>query len=219
MSLRKHFDKELLHLHQDVLKMGMLVEKAIRLALDALANADDALANQVIRDDMHIDKMEIDIEDSCIHLIAREQPIAGDLRTVITTLKIVSHLERMGDHGVHLAKCALRNIECKQTIPLKSVLEMGQILLNMIPGILTAFMNKDKESVTQIAKEDEKIDNMHAQFIKTLLALMKENPGCVEQATNMLFISRFMERLGDHAVDICEWVVYNITCEHPDLKS
>ena len=218
MAEKKHFDKELLNLHQEIMKMGILVEQSIRKAMDALLNRDTGLAETIIKEDDEIDRMETAIEDRCIRLIAREQPFASDLRTLITTLKIVSHIERMGDHGVHLAKGVIRLGKEELIKPLIDIPRMGELIISMLPRVLAAFMNKDKELALAIAREDDQIDKLHTQVIRELLTYMMENPQNIRQATNLLFISRFLERLGDHVVDICEWVVYNTTGEHPDLN-
>jgi phosphate transport system protein len=217
MSIRCHFDKEMLFLHQEVLKMGVLVEQAIRKSLDALANKDVNKAQQVIDDDKIIDRFEKNIEDQCIQLIAREQPIATDLRTVITTLRIVSHLERIGDYGVHLAKSVLVIAKTSGEIPLKGIPAMAEMALRLIPAALTAFVNKDTEAAVCLAREDDKIDAMYKEKLRELLGFMKDNPSSIEQSVNLLFMNRFIERFADHVVDICEWVVYNVTGEHPDL--
>lgn len=218
MTPRQHFSESLKLLNQELLKMGTLVEEAIRKAVTCLIDQDLDLAKKVIEEDEAVNQMEIDIEDRCTILIATEQPVAGDLRHIITALKIVTQLERMGDHAVHIAKAAIRLSEEIYMKPLIDIPRMSEIVIKMIHDVLTAFINSDAELATEVAKKDASIDKLHHQVMTEIWSYIKADPSYVKQSTNFLFISRFLERLGDHVTNISEWIVYNNTGKHVELN-
>lgn len=218
MSPRTHFNKALEDLNRRILEMGTLVEEAIRKAIQCLIKQDTELANIIIAEDEIINKKEIDIEDRCTMLIAKEQPVAGDLRHIITILKIVTQLERMGDHAVHIAKASIRLSEEVYMKPLIDIPHMAEIGVEMVRDVLSAFINGDIVLAEKIAKRDDEIDFLHDQVLREVLTYMMENPKYIYQSLNFIFISRYLERLGDHVTNICEWVVYDITGNHAELN-
>ncbi|MBT3276128.1 MAG: phosphate signaling complex protein PhoU [Spirochaetales bacterium] len=218
MPIRQRFLESLNTINQDVLKMGTLVEEAIRKSMQALKDQDAELANAVIDADKEINELELSIQDKCIILIATEQPVAGDLRGLITIIKIVTQLERMGDHAIHVAKGALRFSDEPYMKKLVDLPRMADIAIKMIHEVLTAFMNNDQEMAVSVAAMDDEIDELHNQVTRECLTYMMQDPKHIEQATSFLFISRFLERLGDHATNICEWICYNITGKHRELN-
>jgi phosphate transport system protein len=205
-------------IHQEVLKMGTLVEEAIRKSIQALKNRDSALANKVVEDDTAINDIELSIQDKCIILIATEQPVARDLRGLITILKITSQLERMGDHAVHIAKNALKLAGQTYMKQLIDIPRMGECAIHMLHEVLTAFMNNDQQKAIEVAGMDDEIDDLNDQVMRECLTYMMQDPAYIPQATAFLFVSRFLERLGDHVTNISEWICYNITAEHKELN-
>ena len=162
--------------------------------------------------------MEIDIEDECILLIAKEQPVASDLRKIVTSLKIVTQLERIGDHAVHVAKSVKRLIDEKSTAPLLHVPQMAELCMDLLRQALNAFINNDAEKAKEIGMRDAEVDKLHSKFINEEYNQMIENPKLIKQSITMLFLSRFIERFGDHVTNICEWVVYSAAGEHVSLN-
>lgn len=218
MSTRRSFEEQLDLLNQEILRMGVLVEEALRKAIDSLVGKDLELAQRVVEEDKAINRMQQQIEDQCIALIAREQPVASDLRRLITGLKIVTQLERIGDHALHVAKGTLRlagQTYMKKLVDIPRIAEIG---IGMTRDALTAFLNHDAELAREVAGRDQAVDDLHDQVIRELFTYMMENTKYISQAITFLFISRFLERVADHVTNICEWVVYSVTGEHVELN-
>lgn len=217
-QLRQHYSEEMKALDREILKMGAFVEEAIRKAMQAMVDQDSALAEKVILDDEIINDLEQSIQDKLTLLIAKEQPVAGDLRHVITSLKVVAQLERMGDHAVHIAKSAQRlsgETYMKELIDLPKMAEYG---IEMLHEVLTAFADGDQDKAIAVAKLDDRIDHLHDQVWRELLTYMMQDVKYINQATSLLFVSRWLERFGDHSTNISEWVVYDCTGKHIELN-
>ncbi len=198
--------------------MGTLVEEAIGKSISCLIDQDIELAKKIVDDDEAINQKEIDIEDRCTILIATEQPVASDLRHIITALKIVTQLERMGDHAVHIAKAAIRLSEEVYMKPLIDIPKMSEIVIKMIHDVLTAFINSDADLAIETAKMDASLDKLHHDVMTEIWGYLKADSRYVKQSTSFLFISRFLERLGDHVTNISEWIVYSNTGRHVELN-
>jgi len=218
MTTRVHFQTEIDRLNREILTMGTMVEEAIHRAIDCLTRQDTGLARRIVEDDESINGKEVLIEDLCTMLIAKEQPVAGDLRHIITSLKIVTQLERMGDHAVHIAKAAIRLGEETYMKPLIDIPRMAEIGTAMIRDVLTAFIEEDVGKAEEGAKRDDEIDHLHEQVMREVLTYMMESPAYIKQSMNFIFVSRYLERLGDHVTNICEWIVYDITGQHTELN-
>ncbi len=218
MNVRKHYIEELNTLYQDILKMGTLVEESLRRALTALQNQDKNLAGEVKRGDDLINRMQLELEDRVTTIIATEQPVAGDLRELITALKVVADLERIGDHAVHVAKAVIKLADKPYLKPLNHIGKMTETGIAMVREALTAFMDRDAAKAEAVARMDDEIDSHHRQLIEELLHIMKEHPEHVEQATRLILLSRFLERMGDHVTNICECIVYSTNGRHVELN-
>lgn len=215
---RTHFEKELEDLHYDVLKMGSLVEEAIANAITSLVNHDVQLAQKVIDDDDRIDKKEVEIDNKCARIIVTQQPIARDLRIVLTGLKIVTDLERMADHAVDIAKTTIRIADQKYIKPLIDIPRMAEIVGEMVKMSLDSYVRQDLELAKSIGEKDDIVDAFYKQIFRELLTYMIEDPKTIDQATQFLFVARYLERVADHATNICEWVIYLDSGEHTDLN-
>ncbi len=217
--MRQHFNEALDELNQEILRMSTLVEEAIHKSVAAFENKDVEAAEKIIAGDMEINTMQAVIEDKSTVLIATEQPVATDLRRIVAIIKIVSNLERIGDHTVHLAKATIRFAKEPYIERIAGMIpRMADIGITMIRDAVDAFVNKDLEKAKRTADLDEKIDALHKSLFEILIDAMKEDTRHIEQATEFLFINRFMERLGDHVTNMCEWVVFAITGEHIELN-
>ncbi len=218
MSTRHHFSESLKSLNQDVVKMGTLVENAVRKAIRSLVDQDTASAQGVREEDVAVNNMEAEIEDRCTILLATEQPVASDLRHIITALKIVTELERIGDHAVHIANGVLRLADEVYMKPLIDIPQMSEIAIKMIHDVLTAFITNDDALAIQVSNMDSSIDELHHQVMREIWSYMMEDPRYIKQSTSFLFISRFLERIGDHVTNISEWIVYNNSGRHVELN-
>lgn len=216
--VRKSFHEQLEELQQEVLKMGTLVEEAIFNAVKSLKTRNEELAQQVINRDDLIDSYEIKIEDMCIKLLALQQPMAGDLRVISTAMKIVTDLERMGDHAVDIAKVTIRIGGQPLIKPLIDIPRMAEIAQKMLRESLDAYVRRDSEQVVQLVDYDHEVDGLYCQVLRELLTFMMEDPRTIRQATQLLFVAQHLERIADHATNLGEWVYYITTGERRDLN-
>ncbi len=219
MEIRVDFNEKIARLNNEIIRMGVLVGEALNKAMDSLVNMDINIAEDVIKQDERINNMEISIEDHCILLIATEQPVAGDLRILITALKISTQLERMGDHAVHIAKGVIRLLKENNSgsKPLFGMPEMAGIVKRMLHRVLNAYMGKDAEEAISVALLDNEVDLIHNKVIKDIFERLMSTHEDQQNATTLLFINMFLERFGDHIKNICEWIVYSNTGEHAEL--
>lgn len=215
---RKVFEANLEELHNDLLRMGSVVEKQIHDCIDALVTQNTEKAEKIMRNDDLVDNLESEIEDKAIKLIAMQQPLATDLRNIFTTTKIVTDLERMADHAVDIAKITLRLKDEKYIKQLIDIPRMAEIVEIMIKDSLDAYVAGDVEKAYAVCKRDDDVDYIYKEVFKELLQLMIENPNTVKQATQFLFICKFLERIADHTTNICEWTIYHVTGEKVDLN-
>lgn len=218
MDARRQFHNNLEALQQDLLRMGALVEESIFKAIRALTEQETDLAQEVLDGDDHIDRMEIDIETECLRLIALQQPMAGDLRLLGTALKAVTDLERMGDHCVEIAKVVLRMNRHPWVKPLLDIPRMAKLVESMVKDSLTAYIRKDVALAETLAMSDDEVDRLYRVIFADLLQLMISTPTYVEQATQLLMVAQSLERIGDHATNIGEWVIYMVDGVRRDLN-
>jgi len=218
LSTRHTFDRALEELQQEILRMGSLVEQAIYNAVHSLATQDVNLAEQVIKGDRLIDQMELDIEDKCLKLIATQQPIAIDLRKISTGFKIITDLERMADHSVDIARITRRLAGQPLIKPLVDIPRMAALAQQMVKDGLDAYVKGDVELARTLNAKDDEVDHIYSQIFRELLTYMMEDPRTITQATYLLFVGRYIERIADHATNIAERVIYLVTGERPDLN-
>jgi phosphate transport system protein len=208
---RQHFDKELVILQEEILRMGSLVEQAIYEAVQSLARQDANAAQEVIKGDDLIDKMEDDIEDLCLKLIATQQPMAKDLRKISTGFKIISDLERMGDHAVSIAKITLMLANQPLIKPLVDIPRQANITQEMVRESLDAYVRSDIDLAKKVIDKDDEVDNIYGQIFRELLTYMMEDPRNIKQATSLLFVSRNIERIADLSTNIGERIIFLVT--------
>ena len=210
-STRQSYNQELEALRQEILEMGTRVEQAIGQAVASLSSQDLESAKNVMAGDDYIDFMESDIEDKCMLLIARQQPLARDLRIIGTGLKITTDLERVGDHAFDIAKIALSIGNQPLIKPLVDIPRMSVMAQKMLKDSLVAYINLDITLAEQVCADDDAVDDIYDQTFRELLTYMMEDPTTIKQATQLLFVARYLERVADHATNIGEWVIYLVT--------
>ncbi|MCK8826530.1 phosphate signaling complex protein PhoU [Natroniella acetigena] len=211
--VRSNFDKDLEKLNQDILKMGSIVEETIYKAVTSLVEQDVELAEEVIKNDDQLDYYEIKIDKKCIKLIALQQPVARDLRQIGMITKIATDLERMGDLAYNIASIT-KELSAEEFI--KSLIDiprMAEINQQMVRGALESFVNLDAEQAREVGRKDDQVDELDDQIIRELLTYMIEDPKTIKQGNKLMFVSRYLERIGDHVTNICEKVVYIVTAE------
>ncbi len=212
------FDFALEELLNDLLRMGSIVEKQIHQCIEALVKQDDELADCIIKNDDLVDDLQKEIEDKCIKLIAKEQPLAIDLRTIFTTTKLVTDLERMADYAVDIAKITKRLKNEKYIKKLIDIPKMSEIVKEMIRKALDAYVASDVESAYAVCKMDDEIDTLYKSIFTEMLNIMLTNKENINQITQLLFVCKYLERVGDHVTNICEWTIYLVTGELKDLN-
>lgn len=211
--VRQSFDQDLESLRQDLVRMGEIVQVAIKDAVDALAKRDKDLARMVMDGDDTIDRMQVEIEDRCISLIARQQPVATDLRILGTGLKITTDLERIGDHAFDIAKIVLLIGDEPLIKPLVDIPRMAEIAQKMLKDSLQAYLKLDIELAEQVCRADDRVDELYNQVFRELLTYMLEDTKKIKQATQLIFVARYLERIADHSTNVAEWVIYLATGE------
>ena len=217
-TVRVHYTEALEELNQDLLSMGILVDESINKAKTALINYDLGLAEKVVKDDNKINAMEEEIEAKCTIILATEQPVAGDLRHILTVMKIATQMERIGDHAVHLAK-AVKKIQNEVTvISMEDLSKMADIGSIMINDALTAFLKNSEKMARDTAGKDDEIDDLNRKLMREGIENMHNNTALISQGLTMLFVSRDLERIGDYITNICESIVYNATGKNVELN-
>jgi len=206
--MQRHFHEELEALKQTLLAMGGLVEDQIRRVMKALLERDDVMAQEVIERDRQVNTYDVEVDEQCVSLLDLYQPAAGDLRFITTAMKIVTDLERIGDQAVNIAQRVLelnREPQLKPYIDLPRMAEQAQ---RMVKESLDAFVARDTALARQVCGEDSEVDLLKEQIFRELLTFMMEDPRTIPRAIRLILISRFMERVADHATNIAEMVVY-----------
>ena len=211
MEIRSAFHKKLREIQDDILIMGSMVSKATLLAIEALQKRDLALANQIIADDKKINRKRFDIEEKCIQLIATQQPMASDLRTIVSVLNIITELERIGDYAEGNAKITIMIGNEPPLKPLVDIPRMAEKTADMLNRSLTAFINHDADAAIKISAEDDFMDNLYDQVFRELLTFMAEDPKTITRATRLIWVTHNLERSADRVTNICERVVFMVT--------
>ncbi len=221
--ISRQFNADLEEVKKHMLEMGGLVEKQLQDAINAIADADSALGSRVIEQDSIVDAMEVSIDEECNLILARRQPAASDLRLVLAIIKTVRDLERIGDEASKIAKSGVKLSE-RGEFPngVAEFRQLGNRVKKMVNMALDAFTRYDTESALSIAMEDSDVDNEYSSAMRSAINLMTDNPDLISKVLNLLWAFRALERIGDHAKNICEHVVYLVAgtdIRHEDLAT
>ncbi len=211
MTTREAFDRELTQLQDDLLRMGALVEEAVRRSIEALRARSIEMADAIIEADNTIDALHLDLEDRCLRLMATQQPMAKDLRTIAAVWTMTIDLERMGDHAEDIARATKRTAEQPLLKPLIDIPRMAEIVREMLRDGLDAFVRRDTALAQRMAGKDDEVDHLYAQVFRELLTYMIEDPRNIPRATHLLMVAQALERMGDHATNVAERVIYMVT--------
>jgi phosphate transport system protein len=208
--VQRHFHEELDALKQTLLAMGALVEDQIRRVMRALIDRDDVLAQSVIERDREVNAYDVEVDEKCVELLALHQPAAGDLRFITTAMKIVTDLERIGDQAVNIAQRAIELNEEPQLKPYIDLPRMAEKAQRMVKEALDAFVARDTELARQVCAKDAEVDGLKEQIFRELLTYMMSDPKTIPRAIRLMLVSRFLERVADHATNIAEMVIYMV---------
>lgn len=216
---RENFEAQLKELHDDIIQMGTYVNKAIKSAVQAYKDHDLELCKKIITGDGKVNDLEKKIESKCIWLIAKEQPIASDLRSITTALKIITDMERIGDHAVDIAELAIEIPEKSTFAGYETLTVMADAAIQMVSNALEAYVKSDMELASRADADDDVIDEYFESMKKEITKmLMTENAVDVDSALDAMLIAKYIERIADHAVNICEWVLFSKTGEHREVR-
>jgi phosphate transport system protein len=207
---RATFERHLTEIEEDMLVLAGMVERAIDRSIDALRNRDVELARVVIVEDMDINRKRYETEEKCLELLATQQPMARDLRTIVAVLHVIIDLERMGDHAEGIAKVAIMLADEPPLKPYIDIPRMAEVAVRMLRGSLEAFKQRDVELARKVCDEDDEVDALYDQVYRELLVYMLKDPSTIERATHITWIAHNLERIADRVTNISERVVYMV---------
>lgn len=215
--MRNRFDRQLEKLNNELIQMGTLIEMAIEMGISALVKQDVQKAEQVMNFDIEVDQQEKNIEDLCMRLLLQQQPVAKDLRLISAALKMITDMKRIGDYAGDISEMTIRmaGLEYeKSEIDLDLVQRMAKEAADMVIKSVDAFVNKDLETARWVIRRDDVVDGQFDEFQRQMIQRITDNVKNGEQAADMLMVAKHFERIGDHATNIAEWVIYSITGKH-----
>ena len=216
--MRNRFDRQLSTLNDELIEMGSMIEKSIETAIKALVNQDVDLARHAIEADEEIDRQERIIEALCLKLLLQQQPVAKDLRLISSALKMITDMERIGDHASDISEITIALADQPYIKKLEHIQQMAKETMIMLVGSIEAFVDKDLEKANEVIKRDDVVDDLFDKVKKELIQMIHENADKGEQAADLLMVAKYMERIGDHATNISEWVIFSITGEHKSMN-
>lgn len=218
VNMRNRFDRQLVQLNNELIEMGGMIEKAISDTVKALVNQDIELASNVIEYDEEIDHQEREIEQLCLKLLLQQQPVAKDLRLISAALKMITDMERIGDHATDISGITIELSKESYIKKLDHIQQMAKETMVMLVQSVEAFVNKDMDKARTVIVHDDVVDDLFNKVKAELIAMIHEDVNAGEQASDLLMAAKYFERIGDHATNISEWVIFSITGQHPDDK-
>ena len=214
--MRNRFDRQLEELNRRLIDMGSLIEQAIETAVDGLVYQDKEKAERAIQYEEEINHAEREIEALCLKLLLQQQPVASDLRLISSALKMITDMERIGDHATDISELTLLLADKPYIMNMKHIQQMAKETIVMVIHSLEAFVKKDIELAKQVIAQDDIVDELFAKVKAEILQLLREHLEHGEQAEDLLMAAKYFERIGDHATNIAEWVIFSIIGKHID---
>lgn len=211
--MKSRFDEQLFELNREIIEMGAICEEAISGATQALINNDPFLAKKILEESIKIDQMEREIETHCMKLLLHQQPVARDLRLISSALKMITDMERIGDQAEEIAEI-VTFIQGYKIDSVKKIEDMAKETIKMVTSSVDAFVKKDITLAEAVINQDDIVDQYFSNIKRDIINLIQENAIDGEFALDLLMISKYFERIGDHATNIAEWVIYSITGKH-----
>lgn len=216
--MRNRFEAQLEELNTELIRMGGLIEASINSAVKALIEQDREQAEKAILADIGIDEKEKEIESLCLKLLMQQQPVARDLRLISAALKMITDMERIGDQAADISEIAIYLSNEPYVKKLETIPAMATATIKMVSDSIDAFVRKDLELADSVIRDDDIVDELFVTVKNDLIALIHRNPDTGGQALDLLMIAKYFERIGDHAVNIAEWVKFSITGEHKSVE-
>ena len=216
--MRTHFDEQLSHLNNSLIEMGALIEDAISKTATALREHDIEAARKIAKGDRVINGKEKEIESLCLKLLLHQQPVAGDLRVISTALKMITDMERIGDQAADIADLCAHLPAQNHIGHTDTIMQMAAETIRMVTGSIDAYVRKDLDVAQAVITRDDEVDRLYSMMKKDMIILVHQDAECGEQAFDLMQIAKYFERIGDHAVNIAEWVIFSITGVHKDTR-
>ena len=208
--MRNKFDEQLKKLNDEMIQMGVMIEENIQEAIDALAKADVKRAAEIMERDVLIDQKQRDIEGLCFQLLIQQQPVAKDLRAITAAMKMVTDMERIGDHAADISEITILLADTERTAGYDTIIRMASEASVMLMQSVDAFTEKDEQKARKVIEHDDGVDDLFSRVKTELVEIIREDPKRGEQEIDMLMIAKYLERIGDHATNIAEWVIYSL---------
>lgn len=215
--MRTKFDAQLNNLNQEMIQMGTMIEESIRLSIDALVKQNIEQAKMIMERDSEIDQKQRHIENICFHLLIQQQPVAKDLRAITAAMKMVTDMERIGDHAADISEMTVLMTDNSYQVDLETIIQMASEAMYMLIQSVDAYTEKDESKAKAVIEHDDIVDNLFDRVRGELIHLIKKDPERGEQEIDMLMIAKYLERIGDHATNIAEWVLYSLDNHVKDL--
>ncbi len=216
--MRNRFDSQLDRLNNELIMMGALIESAIASSVTALIKQSKEEAHQAMEFDLEVDKKEKEIESICLKLLLHQQPVAKDLRLISSALKMITDMERIGDQAADISEITIMLADIPYAIKLDHISEMARATIKMVTDSVNAFVKRDLTLAQSVVDYDEVVDRLFNTVKKDLIRLVREDVDAGEQAVDLLMVAKYFERIGDHATNIAEWVIFSITGIHKDAR-
>ena len=211
--MRNKFDEQLNELNDSMIEMGNIIIVSISRAIEALKTKDKDLAEKIMEEDLEVDRLQKRIESICFNLLIQQQPVARDLRNVTAALKMVTDMERIGDHAADISEMTIMMGSDSHIDKFENIIKMASETLIMLNHSIESYVEKDKEKAKSVIVFDDIIDELFLKSRKDILELIIKNPVDGEEAMDLLMVAKYFERIGDHATNIAEWVIYSLTGE------
>ncbi len=211
--MRNKFDEQLNELNDTMIEMGNIIIVSISKAIEALKTKDSSLAKKIMEEDLEVDRLQKKIESICFNLLIQQQPVARDLRTVTAALKMVTDMERVGDHAADISEMTIMMGSDSHIDKFENIIKMASETLIMLNHSIESYVEKDKEKAQSVIASDDIVDDLFLKSRKDILELIIKNPVDGEEAMDLLMVAKYFERIGDHATNIAEWVIYSLTGE------
>lgn len=206
--MRSKFDEQLNNLNQEMLHMGTMIEESIQKAIEAFINQDTDSAKEIMAGDAQVDREQKKIESICFNLLMQQQPVARDLRNISAAMKMVTDMERIGDHAADISEMTIMMSRNSYKVNIEDVKKMASETMLMLIRSIEAYVEKSNEKAQQVMKQDDVVDDLFDQVKAELIDFIRTNPQDGEQAADLLMVAKYFERIGDHATNIAEWVEF-----------
>lgn len=216
--MRTRFDEQLKQLNNEMIQMGSLIENAIQNAVRAFFDKDTELAKKIMDNDEVVDQEQKKIENICFQMLIQRQPVARDLRTITAALKMVTDMERIGDHAADISELTVVMADHTEIMNRDDIKKMSAEAVMMLLHAIEAYVERDMDKAKEVIAHDDVVDELFIKVKSELIEAISRNPDCGEYAADLLMINKYLERIGDHATNIAEWVIFSLNTVDPDAK-